>query len=136
MSDFKTKELEKIRDKLRKDRIKSFFTNVQVIKKPLKSRSTPSTVASVFNNPQINAAYDKLSDKEKDYYKAAGKNMYNADMISDPIGYRIKESYAYIKTSLDAGLHPSELTSDEINILEECAGKDWYNKFGYDKNCN
>jgi hypothetical protein len=130
MSDYKNNDIKNIRDKLRKNRIKNFF-NSRDVKTSVVKYTTPSTTASVFNNPQINAAYDNLSDKEKNYYKEAGKSMYNTDMISDPLGHRIKESYAYIKTSLDSGLDPKELTVNEVHILEECAGKDWYSKFGY-----
>ena len=40
---------------------------------------------------------------------------------------------AYIDEALKSGLHPKDLTKEDVKVLEETYGKQWYESWGYTK---
>ena len=122
------------RERLRKGRLKDYFSNKSKPKKLVLKNKKKGP--SVFDNPFAKHAFDKLSQKEKDYYKALGERLYDDNMISnteeDALTKNIKDSCAYITASLNSGLDPKELTNKERNVLVEVHGKQWYKVFDYD----
>lgn len=117
------------------NRLKAFFGKAPP-KRKVKVKKRGGMKASVFNNSQINKAFESLSKDEKEMYKLAGEQLYNNEMVtaSDPLSVRMEESFAYISHSIKAGLHPSELDFNELTVMEECGGEKWYEEFGYSKN--
>lgn len=70
-------------------------------------------------------------------YEEIGEKMYNTvdfntstvlDNPDDPLA----ESIAYVSEAVKAGLHPVYLTNEELKVMEEGMGADWFTKFGYD----
>ena len=45
----------------------------------------------------------------------------------------MKDLTIKVVESLKSGLHPSMLEEDEIKVLEEVYGKEWYKKWNYEK---
>ncbi len=92
---------------------------------------------SLFNNPQFEAMKKQLSQEDKDKYAAIGKAMY------EEIDYEtsthlnlpsfLKDALLYIIEGIKSGLHPSMLSEDEINVLKEAYGNEWYTNFGFKK---
>lgn len=92
---------------------------------------------SLFNNPQFEAMKKQLSQEDKDKYASIGKSMY------EEIDYEtsthlnlpsfLKDALIYIIEGIKSGLHPSMLTEDEINVLKEAYGSEWYTNFGFKK---
>jgi hypothetical protein len=91
----------------------------------------------LFNNPMVTNARNAMSQKDLDRYKDWG------EAVFDDIDYETASvtqypppminALLYIENSLRSGQHPSTLTKDEINILNEMIGEKWYEKWGYVK---
>ena len=91
---------------------------------------------SLFNNPMINQAKKALSAKDIERYEEWGHAVFDdIDYITGNVvnGYPppMVDALAYIENSLKSGQHPSTLTEDEINVLNEMRGKEWYKDWGY-----
>lgn len=86
---------------------------------------------NLFNNPMVNSARNALTDEQKEEYKKIGEQMYNTVDFNSAGTDPLAESVAYIREGLKSGLHPSFLPEDEIKVLEEYYGKEWYKHFGY-----
>jgi hypothetical protein len=89
-------------------------------------------------NPEIyNMIKDSLTPEQIKMYKEYGENMYNtvdfntSDILNNE-GDPLSESVAYISEGIKSGLHPSFLDEDEIKVMVEWSGEEWYKKFGYD----
>ena len=97
-------------------------------------------IDTLFNNPQAKAALASMSDEQKDHYKRLGECLF-ADNIfdqEDPRDYDdmpefLKDAVAYIDEALKSGLHPRDLTKEDVKVLEETYGKQWYESWGYTK---
>jgi|LauGreDrversion4_2_1035121.scaffolds.fasta_scaffold236138_2 hypothetical protein len=92
---------------------------------------------SLFNNPQFEAMKQQLSQEDKDKYAAIGKAMYE-EIDYETSTYLnlpsfLKDALIYIIEGIKSGLHPSMLTNDEINVLKEAYGNEWYTNFGFKK---
>lgn len=91
----------------------------------------------LFNNPMVESAKKAMSQKDLDRYKDWG------EAVFDDIDYEtasvtqypppMLNALAYIEDSLKSGQHPSTLTKDEVNLLNEMMGNEWYKKWGYVK---
>jgi hypothetical protein len=94
---------------------------------------------NLFNNPMIESAKKSLSPEQLDRYKKLGEDMFSIDFTNlnttniNNIPPFLSQPLMYITEAIKAGLHPSELTIDEKNILSECYGNNWWENFGYDE---
>ncbi len=92
---------------------------------------------SLYDNPMTRSALKSMNPKEIENYKRIGEKMYGGidfeqgKILNNSIPPFLAEPLKYIKEGLRSGLHPSDLPADEIRILEECLGKEWYIQFGY-----
>jgi len=91
----------------------------------------------LFNNPMVNSAKNAMSKEDLKRYEDWGHAVF------DDIDYEttsitqypppMLNALAYIEDSLNSGQHPSTLTKDELSILSEMLGEEWYLKWGYTK---
>ena len=117
----KDKLKEKIKEKQKQD--------IQNIKSNMKD--------PLFDNPQFMEMKNSLPESEQKKYEDAGNYLYNAvDVNFDEKGQMQAaiDTVSQIKIMLNSGLHPSYLTKEEKEFLENYIGKEWYKDFGYLEN--
>ena len=89
-------------------------------------------------NPDLyQQASGSMTPEQIAEYKRMGDDMYNTvDFETSTIltneDTPMIDAIAYTSEALKSGLHPSFLTADELRIMEEYKGKEWYKAFGYD----
>jgi hypothetical protein len=92
-------------------------------------------MSDLFNNPLINAAREALTPEQIEHYKQIGEVMYKDidfelnQVVNMP--QPMVDALTYVSEGLKSGLHPSYLDNDEINLLKEGFGDNWFEKFGY-----
>jgi len=92
---------------------------------------------NLFDNPMIEQAKKAMSKKDLERYEDWGHAVF------DDIDYEstamtkypppMIDALAYIEDSIKSGQHPSTLNKDELNLLVEIRGENWYEKWGYTK---
>jgi len=90
----------------------------------------------LFNNPMTKAAFNALSEDEKQKYKRIGKELYGHLNFEDgkvlsELPPPMEEAIAYVSEQLKSGLHPSMMDEDEKALMQECYGNEWFVKWGY-----
>jgi hypothetical protein len=90
----------------------------------------------LFDNPTVAAMLKSMSPEEVHRYKVIGQEMYgNVDFLESKILNNIPppmtEALAFINIGLRSGLLPMDLTKDEINLMVECKGPEWYLEYGF-----
>jgi hypothetical protein len=92
-----------------------------------------------FHNPMYEQAKKNMTKEQLEEYKKKGEDMYG-DMDFDTAGKDggastdpLRSTLKYIELGLNSGLHPSEVTLDEKNILIQFYDEKWYEKWGYTK---
>jgi len=90
----------------------------------------------LFNDPNIKAAIEALSEEDKLRYKKIGEALYehidyNENSVLNNMPLPMQEAVAYIEDQLRSGLHPSFLEEKEKVLLSDVYGKKWYEKWGY-----
>jgi hypothetical protein len=101
-----------------------------------KEKKFKPTDYDLFNNPMVKSARRSMKKEDLQRYEEWGHAVFDdIDYVTGEItnGYPppMINALAYIENSLQSGQHPSTLTEDEINILNEMRGKEWYKKWGY-----
>jgi hypothetical protein len=101
----------------------------------MEKSSSTSKAPSLFNNPGIKQAWDKLSEEDKAKFKARGKEMYEgvdfeSGVIEDQV---IVDPVANIQCALRSGMHPMYLEKSEKDLMTEAYGEKWYERFGANK---
>jgi hypothetical protein len=91
---------------------------------------------TLWNNPMVNSAMKAMSPEELQRYKAIGEAMYgNIDFegskVLNNLPPPMEEAVAYISESLKSGLHPSMLDDNEVALLKDVFGDQWYKKWDY-----
>ena len=91
---------------------------------------------SLWDNPYINAAREKMPKEELDKYAEIGKSMYSIDFENIGNGNSdmpvfMQDAVLYVFETLKSGMHPSMLNEDERNIMKEAFGVEWYKIFKY-----
>lgn len=96
---------------------------------------------TIWNNPMINNARKNMSPEDLEKYRLMGESMYNnidfptSTIITEDNNLNLPEHMAeallYINETIKSGLHPSMLEENDIKLLEEAYGKEWYKQFGY-----
>ena len=94
--------------------------------------------SNIFNNPTFKAAFNSLSEEDKEKYKKIGEDLYNTiDFTSSNPTTSNKEDptemIAYIENQLRSGIHPSDMEEGEKLIMSDIYGEEWYTKWGYVK---
>tara|TARA_Y100000389_G_C17387704_1_gene478024 strand:+ start:893 stop:1204 length:312 start_codon:yes stop_codon:yes gene_type:complete len=90
-------------------------------------------IKGIWDNKQFKAAWNSLTDKQKEEYTNAGEYMYNNVDYTQDFDNVLKESAFYIIQGIKSGLHPSDLTKNEKTVLIKVYGEKWYEKYGYTK---
>ena len=90
----------------------------------------------LFDNPMVRAAKAAMSQEDQEKYKKIGEKMYGHLNFEDPriklnFDIRMKKATNYIESQLRSGLHPSELSNNEVKIMEDSYGKKWFTKWGF-----
>lgn len=81
----------------------------------------------------IKTAYDNMSSEEKERYRKIGEQMYgNIDFETGEIKQEV-DCISDIMSAVKSGLHPWELTNEELGFMCSSLGAKWYEKFGYTK---
>jgi hypothetical protein len=94
-------------------------------------------MSDIFNNPMVESAKKQMTPQQLEEYKQIGESMYNTldfntnEILNNPDDPKA-DSIAYITEGIKSGLHPSFLTDEELQIMEEYYGKTWYLRFGFD----
>lgn len=96
----------------------------------------------LFDNPMVTAALKAMSPEDIEKYKKIGESLYgsinfptagseNSSSGPPDINDAMNEALEYIEESIKAGLHPTMLEDNEIAILVDKYGYNWFEKFGY-----
>lgn len=111
----------------------------------------------LYNNPMVDAARSAMTPEQIENYKQMGEYMYS-DLIVDTVTNTkskgrlkgkarkasqtksnvdtevgpIKDAIQYILIALRSGLHPSQLSDDEKDIMKNKFGDRWFALFGYE----
>lgn len=87
----------------------------------------------LFSDPNLQAMYENLPEEDKRQYKIQGEYMYNKDYenANNDLESRLIESAAYINEGMKSGLRPSQLDKDEVHVMREIFGKEWYKKYNF-----
>jgi hypothetical protein len=90
------------------------------------------------NNSLMQSAIRALTPEQREHYKKLGESMYGDlnfedSKILNDYDAPIEESLAYITEGLKAGLHPSDLSFDELSVLKDIYKEHnvWLEKYGY-----
>jgi hypothetical protein len=96
---------------------------------------------TLWDNEMVRHAMKTMSPEDIEKYRKIGESMYkDIDFETAKISNKdqscpqfLADSVAYLTEAIKSGLHPSMLTEDEKNILEEFYGKEWYKQWDYTK---
>lgn len=136
-SDIDRESIAKIRDEQRLRRVNEFIkrdtrksrdTTKKSEKKEVKENKQKDY--GLFSNKALRDSFDRLPQKEKDYFRSVGEYMYAND-YTGTLDDEIDRSYIYVSQSIKSGLHPSSLTEDEIGVMKSKEGDKWYSNYGY-----
>jgi hypothetical protein len=95
----------------------------------LKSSSTERSTKAIFVSDSFAEAYKNLPAEKKELYKWYGEEYYSRliDEAQDSVERAAKQALLTIKS----GLLPRYLTADELVVLRNIYGEDWYLDCGY-----
>jgi hypothetical protein len=90
----------------------------------------------LFDNSMVRNILKQMTPEQVQEYKEIGKQLYgNIDFEKSEVLANLPppmaEALAYIKEGIKSGLLPHDLEKDEIVLLKEAYGKEWYKKFGF-----
>ena len=96
---------------------------------------------SLFNNSMVTAALKALSPEEIKKYQEIGNDLYGTtDFVAvqeggvpDGVPEYAKDGVAYIECQLNSGLHPSDMDSNDKDLMASAYGDEWYTKWDYTK---
>ena len=96
---------------------------------------------SLFNNSMVTAALKALSPEELKKYQEIGNDLYGTTdfvavqegRVPDGVPEDAKDAVAYIECQLNSGLHPSDMDSNEKDLMASAYGDEWYTKWDYTK---
>ena len=96
-------------------------------------------MSELFNNPMVNSALKSMSKEQLENYKKIGEQMYGNvnfedSTIINSLNPPIAEAIAYIEEGIKSGLLPEDLEEDEVNLLTETYGDEWYLRYGFTRN--
>lgn len=97
---------------------------------------------TLWDNQMINMARQNMPTEELEKYKKLGESMYadidfptskviNNNEIDNNLPEHMVDAVIYLQEAIKSGLHPSMLEENDVKLLEEAYGKEWYKQFGY-----
>ena len=94
--------------------------------------------SDLFDNPMVRAAMSAMSEEDRAKYKEIGKHMYGHLNFEDPSftlnpDAQMSAARDCLEGQIRSGLHPSDMEKDEIALLEDAYGEEWYKKWGFVK---
>jgi len=92
----------------------------------------------LFNNPMVNSAAAAMSSEQKDEYAKIGEKIYETtdfetNKILNNMPDPMVDSILHLTVQLRSGLHPIDLSNEDIDLLKEAYGDKWYEKWGYEE---
>ena len=75
--------------------------------------------------------WGQLSEDEKKKYQEMGEQIYSCMNEDGSMKDPLDEAMIYIKHGLDSGLHPRDLGKNELQVVIEKCGENWYEKWGW-----
>ena len=95
-------------------------------------------MSGLFDNPMVNNALKAMSPEQLDEYKRIGEQLYGNINFEDSkiinnMPPPMEESVAYIEQGIKSGLLPEDLDENEVVLLEQAYGPEWYLKYGRTK---
>lgn len=104
-----------------------------------KKKLKPVISNSLWDNDMVKNALKALTPEDLERYEKIGQSMYKdidfeTTELNDPDNKYppfIRDCIGYIYESLKSGLHPSDLSKEEVKILQNFDGDKWYEKWGY-----
>lgn len=90
---------------------------------------------TIFRNNFVKNALKSLTPEQLEHYQQIGEGMYDTvdftkGEILNNIDPPTEEKLAYIITGLKSGLLPQDLEQEEIELMIEHYGQDWFKHFG------
>lgn len=91
---------------------------------------------SFFNTEYVDHVLRQLSEEDRKKYQKIGKYMYGTESYPDnrkmsDMKSSTEDSILYIKAAIRSGLHPKDLTRNELQYMNQNVGTEWVEEFGY-----
>jgi len=104
----------------------------------IKENSVEEPAYDLFKSEALQSALKSLTPAQREQYRQMGEYMYGDLKFEDKINMNkvappMEEAAVYIAEGLKSGLHPSYLDENEVAVLQEVYGEDWYTNWGYTK---
>ena len=95
-------------------------------------------MCDIWNNPMVNNALKAMSKEDLEKYKKVGEQLYgNVNFEDSTVVNQLMtpadEAVAYIEEGLKSGLLPQDLDENEVILLQQTYGEEWYKKWDYTK---
>ena len=92
----------------------------------------------IWDNPFARLALEAMTPEQKENYREIGENIYSTIDFEDSKILNtelepMSESVAYISSALKSGMHIDFLNEEEIAVLKDIYGDEWFTHFGYTK---
>jgi hypothetical protein len=93
---------------------------------------------NLFNNPMVDSAMKALSTEQLEKYKIMGDYIHGTNFeekTPQPLNIEdsLRDGIFYIDQAIKSGLHPTELSHREVQLMTDIYGSEWYINYGYDK---
>ncbi len=86
----------------------------------------------LFKDPGISAIVSKISPSQRKIGQKKGEYLYSSDY--DKITGESKkyiDTLTFIHEGMKSGLRPSQLDSEEVELMQKNYGETWYETYGY-----
>jgi len=95
-------------------------------------------MCDIWNNPMVNNALKAMSKEDLEKYKKIGEQLYGGvnfedSTIVNQLMTPADEAVAYIEEGLKSGLLPEDLDENEVILLQQTYGEEWYKKYGFSR---
>lgn len=95
-------------------------------------------MCDIWNNPMVNNALKAMSKEDLEKYKKIGEQLYGSVNFEDSTVVNqlitpADEAVAYIEEGLKSGLLPQDLDENEVILLQQTYGEEWYKKYGFSR---
>ena len=92
----------------------------------------------LFSNPMVNNALRALSKEQLANYRKIGEEIYGNVNFEDSkilnnMPAPMEEAVAYVEEGIKSGILPRDLDENEIILLTNAFGDEWYVRYGFKK---
>jgi hypothetical protein len=97
------------------------------------SQTVQPAVYNLFDDPVLKRAKAELTPEQREAYAKAGEQMYNFDYGSgeQDLNKVLKDACNRVCHMVRQGLHPSLMEKEDLDVINEVIGEEWYKRFGY-----